>query len=161
MSSATDISANRKGDTVQIRALGQSRVLYRIRALVTELARQTGFPAEAVDQIELAVDEACSNVVRHAYDPRHAQEWHWQHRDPEIQLELRAEPDQLVVTITDHGRHFDFESHRHVSLPERIQSMASNGYGIAMMEALMDDVQYTSDPKDGNRLRMVKRLKKS
>jgi serine/threonine-protein kinase RsbW len=161
MSPAPDIATTRKGDTMEIRALGQGRVLSRIRSLVSDLARHIGFSEEAVDQIQMAVDEACSNVVQHAYDPSHAQQWHWQQPDPEIRLELRAEPDQLVITVNDHGCHFDFETQKHVTLPERIQSMASNGYGIAMMQALMDEVRYTSDPETGNTLQMVKRLKKS
>lgn len=160
MSAATNISTTRKGDTVEIRAPGQGRVLARIRSLVADLARQVGFDETEVDQIQLAVDEACSNVVQHAYHPGHAHEWLWQHRDPEIRLKLRAESDRLVIAINDHGRHFDFDSYQHVTLPERIQSMASNGYGIAMIRALMDEVRYSSSPDTGNTLRLVKLLKK-
>jgi serine/threonine-protein kinase RsbW len=160
MSVSTHISTTRKGDTVEIRAPGQSRVLSRVRSLVSNLARQIGFEEDEVDQIQVAVDEACSNVVQHAYHPGHAHEWLWQHRDPEIRLELRAESDRLVITINDHGRHFDFDAYQHVTLPERIQSMAPNGYGIAMIRALMDEVSYSSCPDTGNTLCMVKLLKK-
>ena len=65
-----------------IEAPGHGSYLAYIRNLIGDLARQVGFPEDEVAKIEMAVDEACSNVVEHAYaDPKDAiapeKAWQW------------------------------------------------------------------------------------
>jgi serine/threonine-protein kinase RsbW len=130
------------GETL-LQAPGHGSYLVHIRAIVADLAGKVGFDEHEIAKIELAVDEACSNVVKHAYAAD--QKWCWQHRDPEIRLDIRTEGDSLVVEINDHGQRFDF----------------TNGYGIPIMRRFMDEVQYSSNDQTGNTLRLVKYLKKT
>ena len=138
---------------------GHGSYLAYIRTLVGDLARKVGFPEEDVTKIEMAVDEACSNVVKHAYAPK--KEWFWQHRHPEIRLDVRIEDDHLIIEINDHGQRFDFTSYRPDDIEERLRQMKTGGYGIAIMRQFMDEVQYNSSNATGNTLRLVKHLKKS
>lgn len=98
--------------TLKSDARSNTRVLGIIRHFVTSLARQMGFEDEAVDQIELAVDEACANVVRHAYkhlgvSPDLAEE----HRTDDERLaractlRMRIHPgeERLRITVIDQG----------------------------------------------------------
>ena len=142
-----------------IQAPVQSSCLAYIRNLVADLARQIGFPDDEVAKIEMAVDEACSNIVEHSYAPEKA--WQWKQTEPQIRLEVRTEPDKLIVLINDRGQRFDFSAYRPNDIEQRILQMKTGGYGVAIMREFMDEVQYSSSDASGNTLRLVKYLKKS
>ena len=125
---------------------------------MAELAGKIGFPDDEVAKIEMAVDEACSNVVKHAY--ARDKQWCWSH-DPEIRLEIRTEDGRLVIEINDHGQRFDFAGYQPVTIQSRINDMKTGGYGIFIMRHFMDEVQYSSSDQTGNTLRLVKYLKKT
>ena len=151
---------------LHIQAPGHGSYLSYIRTLVGDLARQVGFPEDEVAKIEMAVDEACSNVVEHAYanpkDTATAEKaWQWKQGDPQIRLDVRSEDNRLVIEINDHGQRFDFTAYRPNEMKERIRQMQTGGYGMAIMREFMDEVQYSSSDADGNTLRLVKYLKKT
>ena len=128
--------------------------LAAIRSLVCDATRKAGFPEEQVAQIELAVDEACSNIILHAYGgeargPPHAP-------DPEIQIAIRPEADRLVIDITDRGRHFDSAKIRPKDLQTLMQEGRIDGYGIPIMHRCMDEVSYRAGSNGTNTLRLVK-----
>src|SRR5438445_11504708 len=104
----------------------------------------------------MAVDEACSNVVRHAYSPD--KKWCWQHRDPEIRLDIRREGDRLVIEINDHGQRFDFANYRSAESEDRLREMNHGGYGLFIMRNFMDEVQYKAHGQTGNTLWSVQNL---
>ena len=141
-----------------LQAPGHGSSLSYIRAIMTDLARQLGFPEVEVAKIEMAVDEACSNVVEHAY--ANGKKWSWNQRDPEIRMEIRIEDSRLIIEISDHGQCFDFTSYRPATIQENIAQMKVGGYGISIMRQFMDEVQYSSNDATGNTLRLVKHLKK-
>ncbi|HEX9614909.1 MAG TPA: ATP-binding protein, partial [Bacteroidota bacterium] len=72
--------------------------LIEVREFVSSAARAHGFSDEETSKIALAVDEACTNIIRHAYqnDPRR-----------EISITIFKEKDRLEVSIVDDGRKFD------------------------------------------------------
>lgn len=144
---------------MQIATPGNVSYLGYIRTIVADLARQMGFSESEVAKIEMAVDEACSNVLEHAY--AHDKQWLWQHREPEMRLEIRTEDGRLVVEINDHGERFDIDRYHPPPLEDRIEEMACGGYGLHIMRRFMDEVHDSSDPQTGNTLRLVKYLKKS
>lgn len=141
-----------------IQTPGRGSSLAYIRSIITDLARKIGFAEDEVAKIEMAVDEACSNVVKHAYAPD--KEWCWQHRDPEIRLDIRTEHGRLVIEINDHGQRFDFANYRPTDIKDRLKDMKTSGYGILIMRHFMDEVHYSSNDQTGNTLRLVKYLKK-
>jgi len=144
---------------LMIQTPGHGSYLAYIRAIVADLGRKLGFSEDEVAKIEMAVDEACSNVVEHAY--AQDKKWCWQHRDPEIRLDVRTESGRLVIEINDHGQGFDFCSYQPGDLGDKLSEMKTGGYGIHIMRRFMDEVHYNSNDETGNTLRLVKYLKKS
>lgn len=144
---------------LSIHTPGHGSYLTYIRTLVGDLARKVGFPDDDVAKVEMSVDEACSNVVKHAYSPK--KKWIWQHRHPEIRLDMQVKADKMIIEIHDHGQQFDFASYKPDAIPDRLTDMKTNGYGIAIMREFMDEVTYSSSDATGNTLRLVKYLKKS
>ncbi len=159
MESSHKIRRQESANKLSLQSPSHESYLPRIRVIVGDLARKVGFDEDEATKIEMAVDEACSNIVKHAYSPD--KEWCWQHLDPELRLEIRTEGGRLVVEINDHGQRFDFSSYRHVDIEDRLREMKHSGYGIFIMRNFMDEVQYTSNDQTGNTLRMVKYLKKA
>src|SRR5664280_2769839 len=146
-----DLQRKESADEILLQAPGHGSYLVHIRAIVADLAGKVGFEEHEIAKIEIAVDEACSNVVEHAYAAN--QKWCWQHRDPEIRLDVRTEGDSLVIEINDHGQRFDFANHQPTDIASRLQEMTPGGYGIPIMRRFMDEVQYSSNDQTGNTLR--------
>jgi len=135
---------------------GQSSYLCDIRDTVCALARKVGFTEVEVAMIEMSVDEACTNVIQHAYASD--AKWCWQHRAPEIRLNMHVENNQLIVEINDHGQKFDYTACFPDSIDERLQAMQTNGYGVSIIRKFMDEIAYISCDTTGNTLRLTKHL---
>ena len=153
------VKVNRGANALSIELPGDVSYLAHIREFIVDLARKTGFSEEEIARIEMSVDEACSNVIEHAYSAD--KQWHRQHDDPEIRLAISVTDDQLVIEINDHGQHFDFAAYRPTDIQTHVTDMQTGGYGIAIMRQFMDEVTYSSSAATGNTLRLVKYLKKS
>jgi serine/threonine-protein kinase RsbW len=107
-----------------------------------------GFTEEAVDQIVIAVDEACSNIIRHAYGGDPAQQ---------IQIVVDTYPDRLEITLSDQGRRFDPSTYREPDPQKLARSGQRGGLGLLLMRRLMDEIQY--DYRDEfNIVRLIKYL---
>ena len=124
--------------------------LVLVRAVVRAALPLAGMAAgdDAAEELVLAVDEACQNVIRHAYDGR---------GDGEMTLALRHEeaPSALVVELADHGAPVDA-----AALPERdLDEVRPGGLGLHFIRSVMDGVEWvTPAPGGGNLLRLTRRL---
>lgn len=100
---------------------------------------------KAVYEVQLAVQEAATNVIKHAYEGR---------TDGQVKFVLRSLDAELEVEITDRGKGFDFDS---VPAPP-LSELPEGGYGIFLIKRLVDAVSYHSDPAAGNRWCLRKRF---
>ena len=100
---------------------------------VTEVARQAGLGARAVYHVQAAVDEACANIIYHAYD-----------FEGQGQIEVCCErtADDFVVTITDQGRPFDPASVPAPDVNAALDDRKEGGLGLYLMQQLMDEVEH-------------------
>ena len=126
--------------------------LDRVRKFFVQASKDFGMSRNAVDQIELAVDEAFSNVIEHSYGGE-SQEM--------IECSCQDANDRLIIVIKDCGKPFDPNVIPEPSLDACLEEREVGGLGMYFMNQLMDDVHYsfTSGP-DGrtncNALTMVK-----
>jgi len=135
---------------VQIRVPGDTHSLSLVRKIVTHLATAAGFPAEEVDKIEIAVDEACTNAMEHAYreiSPK-----------PPVRLDIRASSREFVVDVIDEGKPFDFDAYQPPQFPDHWNAGNTRGVGVYLIKQCMDETRYDRLPDAGNRLRLVKRM---
>ena len=114
------------------------------RLALTGLSRLRAFPDDVLADLKLALTEACTNSVQHAYDGGEG--------TVEILYELHS--DRLVVEVTDSGEGFD----RDVAGPDDPEELTEGGLGIAIIEALADELEIGTPNGGGSRLRFVKRL---
>jgi len=121
--------------------------LTRIGQFIEDTTRAMGFGEDEVFAVEMAVDEACANVVEHAYAGK---------PDGTIAITCYLEEDRLVVTIRDHGEPFDPAN---VLCPDTecpLKDREIGGLGLYFMRTLMDEVRFEFDTPEGNVLRMTK-----
>lgn len=131
-----------------LRVPARSSYLELVGTLVRWFGRRAGLSEEQREELEVAVDEACTNVVRHAF-PNQA--------DGEMTVVFRPTGEGLEVTIEDQGVPFDPEEGVEIAHQKRSRDPASGGMGLLLIDRLTDAVHYRRDPQEGNRFTLIKR----
>jgi serine/threonine-protein kinase RsbW len=116
-----------------------------VRLALTGLWRLRSFSEEALGDLKLAVTEACSNSVRHAYG---------EGREGIVQIDYELHADRLVVEVSDDGTGFDPEQ-----WAEERGELTEGGLGLAIIRSLTDELETgAGNGGQGSRLRFVKFL---
>jgi serine/threonine-protein kinase RsbW len=122
--------------------------LDEIRDFVGEVARAGGFSDKDVYNIQLATDEAASNIIEHAYENR---------PDGVLELSCGMRGDVITIILIDHGESFDPSEIPLPDLKADLSDRKIGGLGIFLMRKLMDEVHYEPKPDKSNILTMTKR----
>lgn len=132
----------------------QSRTnhLHEVREFVSQAARQFGFGDEEAANIVLAVDEACTNVIKHAYNNA---------PDKEIMVEIHTANGVFEIRVLDKGKSFNPETVKPPNLKKHLSEYRRGGLGIYLMKTLMDKIEYNFSPGKKNEVRLTKHLKKN
>lgn len=125
--------------------------LAMIRDFVSKISVMAGFDESTAAQIELAVDEACANVIEHAYGEDVTRE---------VSVRARVDEDQVQIDIIDTGKGFDPTAVAAKNVEQLIAERKSGGLGMQLISRLMDDVHYEIKPGERNELHMIKKRKK-
>lgn len=101
-----------------------------------------GVELECVDDMELAVTEACTNVLLHAGTQE------------EYEVSVEVNEKLCEIRVTDAGEGFD-----HSTMSPEAEGTSENGRGIQLMKALVDKVQFLSRPPEGTIVHLIKELR--
>jgi len=121
--------------------------LNKIMEFVAVLAKQAGMEKVELSKMKIAVYEACINVIEHGY---HFEPGKW------IGIEVLFDQNRFEVSIMDDGDSFDFYNCDHYDVQEAFDEKRRGGYGLYIIQQSMDEIQYKSDKKNGNRLTLIK-----
>lgn len=127
---------------------GRYDSLSQISEFVQQAARDAGLQDFALYAVETAVDEACSNIIEHAYGGENR---------GDIHCTCEINDEGLTIILIDHGRPFDPTC---VAIPDvhaLLDDRPGHGLGLYMMQKWMDEVRFEFNTSMGNRLVMVKR----
>lgn len=124
--------------------------LPEIRNFVENFCQNSAVSSPEISKILLAIEEACSNVIRHAYvlGPGN------------IKLEITRKGDKVTFSIKDKGRSFDLGKAKKIDLKKYIQTGRKGGLGLQLIQKIMDEVIYKSE-SGGNELLLTKKLGKT
>lgn len=128
---------------------GEFSSLASISDFVVEQAEKIGFNPKQIYAIQTAVDEACSNIIDHAYGGEHL---------GYIEISIDRLETGMRIVIVDDGKPFDPDE---VPLPDMISPLEDRrerGLGVYFMRKLMDEVCYDFSNPTHNVLVMIKRL---
>jgi serine/threonine-protein kinase RsbW len=126
--------------------------LQMIREFVLKIAFKAGFNEETQEQIALAVDEACTNVIKHAH-----------HHDARrlMDIQITIDTNKMKITITDKGKGFDITKLKDPDVEKYIKESRHGGLGIYLIKTLMDEVNYEFNPGVKNQVELTKYIQKS
>ncbi len=143
------MSSANTGKTVTLRILSTPTHLPVVRAALEKACELAGFDSETTGGVVLSVDEALTNVIRHAYQGA---------EDKEIEIEWSPLGDSgaggLRIRLRDHGQWVDPSSMRGRDLAD----VRPGGLGVHIMRKCMDEVRYTPAEGGGTVLTMIKRI---
>ena len=120
-----------------------------IRDFTKSAANDSGFSEDAIGKIILAVDEACSNVIKHAY--KYSPEG-------EILVTVSSDKSKFTISITDEGTQFDPKTVADPDLQEYHDQKRIGGLGMFLMKKLMDDVEYNHLSGNRNQVVLIKNI---
>ena len=123
--------------------------LDEIREFVGEISRQGGFSDKEIYSIQLAADEASSNIIEHAYAGA---------EDGKIDIDCSISETELKIVMRDHGKSFDPSTVPEPNIKADLSERKIGGLGMYLMRKLMDEVSYESSVNAGNVLTMIKRI---
>lgn len=129
-------------DIVELRVPCKAEWVALARLSVAAVASRLHFSIDEIEDIKLAVAEACTNAIQHANGSAF------------IEIKCEALTDRLRISVRDHGRGTRPESiHSRDLEDERV-----GGLGVFLIRSLMDDVTYDVNPEHGTQLVMTKHL---
>ena len=125
---------------------GRYESLADISNFVQKIAKSNGFEGLALYTIETAVDEACSNIIEHAYGEENI---------GDIKISIDYNERGLVIIIRDNGQPFDPKKIKKPNLSDHLEKREDHGLGLYMMKQWMDEVHFEFT-KQENVLTMIK-----
>lgn len=136
-----------KTDTLHIES--KTERLIAVRDFVSTAAREFGFSDEEISKIALAVDEACTNIIKHAYrfDP-----------GKKLTISVKRGNGAFEISIRDTGKQFNPTDLQPPDMKEYLTHFRRGGLGVYLMKTLMDKVEYNFEPGKPNEVRLTKYL---
>ena len=123
--------------------------LDEIREFVGEAARQVGFSNKEIYSIQLAADEASSNIIEHAYAGI---------ENGKIEIDCSSLDGGIIIVMRDQGKSFNPSSVPEPNVKADLSNRKIGGLGMYLMRKLMDELSYESSAETGNTLTMIKHL---
>lgn len=133
-------------DNFKLIVPGKPEYVGAVRLAISSLANNVGFDIEAIEDIKVAVSEACTNIVRHGNADSSEQ------IDIEYEVTCEICDNKLSISVKDEGAGYDVDSYHEPELPAE----EAGGLGIFIIRALMDEVEVESELGIGTHIRMVK-----
>jgi len=133
-------------DSVVVTIPSQAKYLSVVRAATVNIGKLYGMDEPVIEDVKLAVDEACSNVIKHAYKGNPSEK---------IVVKYRAIQDRFEVIIEDKGMKGRMELMKGRSLDD----IRPGGLGIHFIRRVFDVFKFDEKKKNGNRLILIKYMK--
>ncbi len=136
--------------TYKLKVKSNTENLSLIRDFVSKAAVDAEIEPDIIENIILAVDEACTNIIKHAYKS---------FPDGEIIIKTKSTLKHFKVSITDYGKSFEPKTIPIPDLQKYYKEKRVGGLGMYLMKTLMDEVKYLSVPGKYNEVLLTKNLK--
>jgi anti-sigma regulatory factor (Ser/Thr protein kinase) len=126
---------------------GNFRSLSQISDFIVTEAEAAGFLPNDIYAIQTSVDEACANIIDHAYGGEDI---------GDIQISVKILKNGLQIVLRDKGEPFDPNKIPEPDISSPLEIRKERGLGVFFMRKLMDDVKFCFSPQRGNTLTLIK-----
>ncbi|EJS66420.1 anti-sigma B factor RsbW [Bacillus cereus] len=128
-----------KFETIEMKIPAKAEYVAIIRLTMAGVANRMGFAYDDIEDMKIAISEACTNIVQHAY----------KEDDGEITIIFGLYEDRLEIMVADNGVSFDFTALKSKVGPydinKPVENLPENGLGLYLINTLMDDIQIMHD----------------
>ena len=128
-------------DKLKITIPGKPEYLTMVRLAIGSIATTAGFSLDDIEDIKVAVSEACTNAIKHSLDNKFG-------------VTFEVLENGLAIEIQDNGKGCDVDC---LGKPD-LENPKENGLGIFIIQTLMDEVSIESENNKGTKIRMTKYL---
>ena len=135
------------GQSIEIRIPSEPKLLKVTRAVIYQVCEIMGFSLEDCNNITLAVDEACSNIIKHAYGGSTGKP---------IDVTCSLFQDRLEILLRDFGKKADINAIK----SRELDDVRPGGLGVHLIKSVMDIVKYDNQLDEGKQLQLVKFIQK-
>jgi len=132
-------------ERIHLNVVSHPKNLEYIRGMIADITALTPLSKKDSGSIILAVDEACSNIIKHSYKNDYTRK---------IDLTIQLETDTLTISILDDGIKFDIES----ATSRDITDIRQGELGMYIIKQVMDTLEYSRNRKGLNKVKMTKKL---
>lgn len=123
-------------DYIEMKVPAQPEYVGIIRLTLSGVASRMGYTDDEIEDLKIAVSEACTNAVQHAYK---------EDKTGEVSIRFGVFEDRLEVIVADEGDSFDFDQKQQDLGPytpsHTVDQLSEGGLGLYLMETLMDEVR--------------------
>lgn len=151
----TPNQSNREG-FVTLHVPSKYSYLRIVRQSVMDICARMGASEYDAAQLEMAVDEACANIIEHSYGGEKSS--NEQANGLGLRMNLLLQDGNIVVELYDYGKGFDFESYSFPAPEQYIDNQQERGLGMYIIHQFVDEIRYERDTGMGNCLRLTKKL---
>ncbi|MBM7571073.1 anti-sigma B factor RsbW [Aquibacillus albus] len=127
-------------DFIELKVPAKAEYIGVVRLSVSGIANRMGFTYEDIEDLKVAISEAMTNAVTHAYDER---------EDGEVTVGFGVYKNRLEVMVADRGESFDLTKVKADIGPyrqtESVEELREGGFGLFLIDALMDKVEINND----------------
>lgn len=130
-------------DFIEMKVPAKAEYVGVIRLSISGIASRMGFSYEAIEDLKVALSEAATNVVAHAYENK---------EKGELTLGFGVYKNRLEVMVSDQGESFNFEDIKNRIGPvtqleelKPVSQMREGGFGLFLINALMDKVEINNE----------------
>jgi serine/threonine-protein kinase RsbW len=117
-----------------------------VREFIESFGKEIHLSKREISHISLAVDEACTNIIKHAYK---------NNKNEKIKIKIKFKNNKLSIKLIDKGYKFDPQIIPEPNVAESQKNKKGGGLGMFLMKKLMDEVKYKSNGKS-NELTLIK-----
>lgn len=137
----------KQNSTYTITVQASTDHLSEVRDFVAEHAETFGFTDDDIADIRLAVDEAFTNIIKHAYENEDGKS---------VKIQLSHNSDTFGISLFDSGKSFSLKNYEKPDIEEKIKRKKRGGVGVYLIQSLMDNVTYRHKGSR-NEIRMTKK----
>ena len=130
-------------DTIEIKIPAKPKYLRIVRLEIRFICEAMNFSSADINFITLAVDEACSNIIKHAYGGP---------TDKPIEVTCHVHADRVEFVIRDYGKKSNIRKIK----SRQLDDVRPGGLGVHLIKTAMDEVQYDNSLDVGNQLKLIK-----
>lgn len=139
-------------ETIELKIPAMAEYIDLVRLSVSGIGNRMDLTIDEIEDLKTAVSEACNNSIRHAYrkaDPRNS-----------IEIRFLIYQKKIMIKIKDFGHGFDTKFIKEYIRRQDNERNEGIGIGLYLIKTLMDEVEYSSDPKSGTEVSLIKKLQK-